>query len=61
MDAQTPSCWNRLSRWLLLAGKVRIGQSFALLGLALQAEETCSLPPLTLAPDQWYQALRLEG
>jgi hypothetical protein len=47
------------SRWALAAGKARVGQSYILLGLALQTDEDNTLPPLMLEPKQWNEALRI--
>jgi hypothetical protein len=49
------------SRWALAAGKARVGQSYILLGLALQTDEEQTLAPMVLKPEQWNQVLRIKG
>jgi hypothetical protein len=49
------------SHWALAAGKARVGQSYILLGLALQTDEEQTLPPLMLEPKQWNEVLRIKG
>jgi hypothetical protein len=49
------------SRWALAAGKARVGSSYILLGLALQTDEENTLAPLMLEPQQWNEALRIQG
>src|SRR5262249_13971130 len=49
------------SRWALVAGKARVGQSYILVGLALHTDEEQTLPPLMLEPQQWNDVLRIKA
>jgi hypothetical protein len=56
----TPDPEGRPSRWVLVAGTVRLGKWQVLLGMALYAEKLNTLGRLTLEPDQWADTLRIQ-
>ncbi|NBO91464.1 MAG: hypothetical protein EBV06_03990 [Planctomycetia bacterium] len=48
------------SRWILLAGPVRVGDDKILLGLALQADSASKLGAMPMNENQWADVLRIE-
>jgi hypothetical protein len=49
------------SRWILLAGPARAGNTPVLLGLAVQAETPSKLGLVTMTETQWGEVLRIEN
>jgi hypothetical protein len=49
------------SRWILLAGPARAGNTPVLLGLAVQAETPSKLGLVTMTESQWGEVLRIEN
>src|SRR5262245_35104201 len=56
-----PEADNQASRWVLLAGRAKVGQSYVLLGLGLLTDEATNLGKLRPDADEWGDHLKLKG
>lgn len=55
-----PAGEDRPSRWVLLAGRAKIGKQSVLLGLGAWADEANTIGRRTLEPHEWVDVVRLE-
>jgi hypothetical protein len=55
-----PEAENRPSRWVLIAGRAKVGKQPVLIGLGLWADESTTVGRKTLDLDEWIDVVRLE-
>jgi hypothetical protein len=55
-----PEGEGRLSRWVLLAGRAKIGKQAVLVGLGAWADEPNTIGRKTVEPHEWVDVVRLE-
>jgi hypothetical protein len=58
---KSPDKAGKSSRWTLLAGKAKVGESYILLGLGLLTDEATNLGVLRPKPDGWGDHLRVKS